>query len=128
MAVKLNIDAIERDHANLDVTEIVTWLDEHLGQRMTAYVSGIKDQKLVAKWASGKHKPHPDSEMRLRRAYYAARLIVEAYSDQTARAWLFGANTRLDDQAPASVLRTAAEVDDLFPIVPAARAFAAHAA
>ena len=34
-------------------------------------------------------------------------MISEAYDADTAKAWLFGTNTRLDDQAPIEVLRTA---------------------
>jgi hypothetical protein len=61
----------------------------------------------------------------LREGYQAARLLVSAYGDETAKAWFFGSNTRLDDQAPAYVLRHAKSWDEQRLIVPAARAFVA---
>jgi hypothetical protein len=42
--------------------------------------------------------------MRLREGYKAARLIVAAYGDDSAKAWFFGSTTRLGDEAPAYVL------------------------
>ena len=37
------------------------------------------------------------------------RMIVESFDEKTARAWLFGTNTRLDDEAPIDVLRHASD-------------------
>jgi hypothetical protein len=65
--------------------------------------------------------------MRLRYAYKVVRLLVEAYDASTAKAWLFGSNTRLNDEAPAYLLRRALTVADLRQLVPTARAFAGSA-
>lgn len=45
----------------------------------------------------------------LREGYKVVRMIVEAFDEKTAKAWLFGTNTRLDDDAPINVLRSATE-------------------
>ena len=65
--------------------------------------------------------------MRLREGYQAARLPGEASRPEAAKAWFFGCDTRLDDEAPASVLGRARAPDDLRHVVPAARAFAGAA-
>jgi hypothetical protein len=62
--------------------------------------------------------------MRLREAYTAAQLLLAAYGDEAAKAWFFGSNVELADQAPAYVLREADTWEDLRLVVPAARAFA----
>ncbi len=66
--------------------------------------------------------------MRARAAFQVARLLVDAYGERTARAWLLGSNSRLDDEAPAWLLRHAEDPGDLRMLVPVARAFAGSAA
>ena len=47
----------------------------------------------------------------------------------TAKSWFVGTNIRLDDRAPALVLREAIEPADAAAVIPAARSFvASHAA
>lgn len=41
--------------------------------------------------------------------------------EKTAKAWLFGTNTRLDDEAPVDVLRAAAELAQFAEVRAAAR-------
>lgn len=59
--------------------------------------------------------------------YTAARMLVESYGSGTARAWLLGSNSGLDDEAPAWLLRHAEEPGDVRFLVAAARAFAGKA-
>ena len=65
----------------------------------------------------------PEAQIRLREGYQATRLVVDAYGDETAKAWLFGSNAELGSQAPAYMLRQARNWEDLRSIVPAARTF-----
>jgi uncharacterized protein (DUF2384 family) len=48
-------------------------------------------------------------------------MLVDAYDDKTARAWLFGTNTRLDDRAPIEVLGAASDTAEFAMVVRAAR-------
>jgi hypothetical protein len=121
------VDAVERDRVTRPIAEVARHLQDHLGQKMTAYLAGLKDPKVVGQWAAARATPRPLAEMRLRCSYEAVRLIGTAHGDETVRAWLFGSNRRLDDEAPAYVLRHAQGVDDLRQIVPVARAFAGAA-
>lgn len=114
---------IEREAISTAIAEVAGLLQSQLGQQLTAYLSGVKDAKEVGAWARGRVAPRPLAQMRLRCAYQASRMLVEAYGTETARSWFFGTNTRLDDQAPAAVLRHAADPADLRLVLPAARAF-----
>jgi hypothetical protein len=61
---------------------------------------------------------------RLREGYKVVRMIVEPYDAKTAKAWLFGTNTRLDDNAPIELLRDARSTDEFIAVQRAARQFA----
>jgi hypothetical protein len=115
---------ISDEAALLPIQEIIAYLQEHLGQRMTAYIAGVKDPKMVARWIARHNQPRDESQMRMREGYQATRLLVDAYGDETAKAWLFGSNAELDSHAPAFLLRQARDWEDLRSIVPAARSFA----
>jgi hypothetical protein len=118
----------EREAATPDISRIALFLQSHLGQKVTAYLSGVDNAKAVRLWASGKAKPRVLSKTRLQVAYQAARLLTEAYDDETAKAWFFGCNTLLDDDAPAYVLRYGRTLDDLSLVLQAAHNFVAIAA
>jgi RES domain len=116
---------IEQETATLSTSELAGYLQQVLGQRMVAYVCGLKDPKMVGQWANGKvMTPRSPGDIRLRQAYEAVRLISDAYGPDTAKSWLFGSNTRLDNEAPAYLLRYANSFDAMHLIVPTARAFA----
>jgi hypothetical protein len=112
---------IEREATTLDISRIAGYLQAHLGQKVTAYLAGIDNAKTVGLWISGGAAPRDIPKTRLRYAYQAARLIIAAYGDETAKAWFFGSNTLLDDEAPAYVLRYGTTPDDLRLVIPAAR-------
>ena len=112
---------IEREAATLGIPTIAGYLHSHLGQKITAYLAGINTTKTVGMWISGAVMPRDLPKTRLRYAYQAARIVVEAYDDEIAKAWFFGSNTLLDDEAPAYVLRHGTTPDNLRLVVPAAR-------
>lgn len=119
------VERLERDSQISPVATIARFLARHLGQQATAYIAGLKNAASVAQWIDGDVEPKGQmARIRLRHAYTAARLITAAYDDSTTEAWFFGSNTRLDDEAPAWVLRHARSNDDLRMVVPAAKAFA----
>jgi hypothetical protein len=119
----LAAEHVSMEAARLPIPEIAAFMREHLGQRLTAYLSGLNDPKMVTRWIAGQSTPRDYAQRRLREGYQAARLVVSVYGDETAKAWFFGSNTRLDDEAPAYLLRHAKSWEDLRPIVPAARVF-----
>jgi len=114
---------VEHEATTQDISKIAEYLQEHLGQKITAYLSGVDHAKTVGLWITGSSEPRDMPKTRLRYAYQAARFLVEAYDDETARAWFFGSNTLLDDEAPAYVLRHGSTPDDLRLVIPAVRKF-----
>ncbi len=112
-----------RQESAPSLAEVAGYLQEHLGQKLTAFLSGVSDPKTVGRWASGKIEPPFAREVRLRPAYDAARLIVDQVGDETARAWFLGTSTFLDHTAPAVVLHDAKTPKECRHIVPAAISF-----
>jgi hypothetical protein len=85
-------------------------------------MAGLADAKQIGRYArNGGPQPHGATERRLREGYKVVRMLVDAYDDKTARAWLFGTNTRLDDRAPIEVLGAAIDTAEFAMVVRAAR-------
>lgn len=123
MALTLDPVEIEHEATRADIAEVARYLQDQLGQKLTAYLAGVKDPKMVGRWARGT-EPRDAPAMRLRAAFQATRMLAAAYGQRSAKAWFVGSNTMLDDEAPAWVLRCAQAPDDLRLLVPTARAFA----
>jgi hypothetical protein len=129
LTVALDPETIERETAILPIRSVAHYLQEALGQQVVAYLAGLRNPKTVGRWAAGKSVSRSAIvHMRLRYGYEATRLLTDAFGAETAPAWLFGSNTRLDDEAPAYLPRYAMTPEDVRLIVPAARAFAGAAA
>ena len=124
MAFVVDARGIEDEAARSSIQVVVATLRSALGQRPVAYLAGISDAKLVGQWALGRVTPRGEAQMRLREAFKVLLLIRSSYGDDTAQAWLFGCNSRLDDHAPASVLRHGRRPEDLELVAATARAFA----
>jgi hypothetical protein len=105
----------------LEVTALARSLQDVLGQRLVAGITGIGDIKAVGKWATGERAPHPDAERRLRHAFQVTQLLLQHESARTVRAWFVGMNPELDDRPPALVL-----ADQPERVLQAARVFLAH--
>ncbi len=103
--------------------EVARYLQENLGQKLTAFLTGVGDPKTVGRWASGKVRPPFQREVRLRSAYDAAQLIISQTGAETARAWFLGTSSYLDYTAPAVVLNEAETPEECRHIVPAAISF-----
>ncbi|HST38366.1 MAG TPA: hypothetical protein VLK58_02600 [Conexibacter sp.] len=118
-------ERLDRDAATLPIGEVAAYLQAQLGQRMTAFLAGLSDAKQIGRYATpGGPAPRSAVANRLRHGYKVVRMISDAYDASTAKAWLFGTNTRLDDEAPIEVLRTAADPEQFTAVVRAARQLA----
>ena len=133
MTLTLDPRIVEREAVTTGFPEVAGWLQEHLGQQLTAYLAGLRDAKVVGRGRRGS-PPRATAEVRIRTANTAAlpfvgrererRMLVDAFGVKTTRAWFLGSNSRLDDEAPAWLLRHAGDPGDVRFLVPAARAFA----
>jgi hypothetical protein len=124
----LTVSAAQRldDEATVTpIREIAAYLQDSVGQRVVAAIAGLADAKQIGRYArEGGPQPHGVTERRLREGYKVVRMLVDAYDAKTARAWLFGTNTRLDDQAPIEVLGCAVDTAEFASVLRAARQIA----
>lgn len=120
------VDQVERDATRLDASELARYLQDHLGQRIAAHLVGLGDARQIGRWIRAQHAPTAGGQYdrRLREGYKVVRMLVEGYDDTTAKAWLFGTNSRLDDEAPIEVLAAATATDEFRQVRRAARQFA----
>jgi hypothetical protein len=128
----LTIGAAQRlddEAATRSIREIAAYLQDAVGQRVTAAIAGLIDAKQIGRYArEDGPEPHGATERRLREGYKVVRMLIDAYDAKTARAWLFGTNTRLDDRAPIEVLGAAIETAEFAAVVRAARPLASFQA
>jgi hypothetical protein len=121
----LTVSAAQRlddEAATRSIRDIAAYLQETVGQRIAAAIAGLSDAKQIGRYAKeGGPHPHEITERRLREGYKVVRMLTDTYDEKTARAWLFGTNTRLDDNAPIEVLGAASETAEFAMVVRAAR-------
>ena len=114
--------ALEREATVRPLGELAAYLQEALGQRMAAHLAGLEHAKQIGRYARGAATPRNDLTVRrIREGYKIVRMLVDAYDATTAKAWLFGTNTRLDDRAPIEVLGAAIDTAEFAMVVRAAR-------
>jgi hypothetical protein len=115
-------ELLDREASTLPIGEVATFLQDRLGQRMTAFLGGLTDAKQIGRYARASGpEPRAAVAQRLRHGYKVVRIINETYDTDTAKAWLFGTNTRLDDHAPIELLRTAEKPEQFTAVIRAAR-------
>ena len=120
---------LDDEAATRSVREIAAYLQGAVGQRVAAAIAGLIDAKQIGRYArEDGPEPHGATERRLREGYKVVRMLIDAYDGKTARAWLFGTNTRLDDRAPIEVLGAATETAEFAAVVRAARQLASFQA
>jgi hypothetical protein len=110
-----------RKAVELNIADVVGYLQEVLGQKLVAHVAGVADPRTVARWAAGERAPRAEHEQRLRCAYQAFQLLLAEESPHTVRAWFLGLNPQLDDQSPVQCVREG----DFRDVLVAAKAFLA---
>lgn len=114
--------------ATLPIAQIAAYLQETLGQRVAAALAGLADVRQIGRYAAGSAEPRDTVARRLREGYKVVRMLTDAYDAKTAKAWLFGVNSRLDDRAPIELLGAADDTAALAAVVRAARQLAASQA
>jgi hypothetical protein len=101
-------DAVSTAHRTTvesTAADMAAFLQDALGQKLVAHMTGVEDPKAVGRWAANKHQPRAENEARLRAAYQVFRLLSTQESPHTVRAWFVGLNPQLDDESPATAIR-----------------------
>jgi plasmid stabilization system protein ParE len=120
---------LDDEAATRPIRELAAYLQETIGQRPAAALAGLSDARQIGRYAKPDGpEPRETVERRLREGFKVVRMLVDAYDASTARAWLFGTNSRLDDQAPVEVLGAATTTADFAAVVRAARQVASFQA
>jgi hypothetical protein len=115
------------ESVRLTTPELVERLRDLLGAKLVAYLGSVVETRAVRQWADADDGRTPSTDVvnRLRMAYRIAALLREKDSAAVVQTWFQGMNPRLDDVAPARLLREG-DLDQVGPeVLAAARAFAA---
>src|ERR1700728_1468160 len=89
-------EQLAHDASAEPIATIAAFLQDTIGQRMTAYLAGLNDVKQIGRYRKpGGPTPTAQVELRLREGYKVVRMIRDCYDAETAKAWLFGTNSRL---------------------------------
>lgn len=91
--------AARREALSLACPEIVRRLTEIAGRKLTAYIAGVKDARVLDRWINGT-EPHGNVEERLRFTYQVVRTLSQHDSPRIVQAWLTGVNPELGDRVP----------------------------
>jgi hypothetical protein len=86
-------------------SEIVAEVAEILGKKLTAYIGGVKDTRVIQRWMQGGVDPYRDAEPRIRLAFQIAKTLSEHDSARVVQAWFTGLNPELQDRTPIRLLR-----------------------
>lgn len=115
------------DSVRFEVSDLVAALRDLLGARLVAYIGSVKETRAVRQWADPEDSRTPSADVvsRLRLAYRIAALLSEKDSPGVVQAWFQGMNPRLDDVAPARLLRDGDLAQHGPTVLAAARAFVA---
>jgi hypothetical protein len=103
--VRARAQEAHRKAVTVSASEIAKFLQDALGQKLTAHIARVADPKTVGAWASGDQAPRDTSEQRLRAAFQVFHLLQEQDSSYVVRAWFIGMNPQLENEAPAEALR-----------------------
>jgi uncharacterized protein (DUF2384 family) len=89
---------------NQRIDHLAEWLEVTLGPRLVAYAVGVSPAD-VCRYASGDEEPTEAVAHRLRDLYTATWFIASTDGPGSAHDWLTLPNPKLDDRAPAELLR-----------------------
>jgi hypothetical protein len=103
--------------------DVVRELVDVLGAPNVALIGGVSKTSLVADWLKGTRPKSDDRAMRVRLALRLARIVRSRFACESVQAWFWGANRRLDDEAPIAVLSDQPFRDIQRPLLGAAREF-----
>jgi len=97
--------AAHRRSIQAPFSDIVRELAEILGKKLTAYIAGVKDTRVIERWTNDGVEPYKDADRRIRLAYQMAKTLNEHDSGRVVQAWFMGLNPELQDRAPVRLLR-----------------------
>ena len=117
--------AAHRRSVQAPFADIVEELAGILGKKLTAYIGGVKDTRVVERWIHNNVEPYKDADRRIRLAYHIAKTLSEHDPARVVQAWFIGLNPELQDRTPIRLLKQG-DLDKVGPeLLNAMRAFLA---
>ena len=117
--------AANRRAVQAPFSEIVAELTQILGKKLTAYIGGVKDTRVIERWMHGGVEPYGDAVQRVKLAYQIAKTLSEHDHARVVQAWFTGLNPELQDRTPIRLIREE-DVEKVGPeLLNAMRAFLA---
>ena len=117
--------AAHRRAVQATFSEIVAEVAAILGKKLTAYIGGVKDTRVIERWMQGGVDPYKDADQRIRLAFQIAKTLSDHDSPRVVQAWFTGLNPELQDRVPIRLLREG-DLETVGPeILGAVRAFVA---
>ena len=113
-----------RESLNRDFSDIVRYLADSIGYKLTAYIAHRRHTERVQAWIDGKDS-YGDVEARLRLAFRVVKLLRSRDSAAVVAAWLQGLNPELDERVPIAMLRDGMPQAEGKEVLAAARAYVA---
>ena len=117
--VKNRAREAHRQSVEFTIGDIARFLQDTLGQSLTAHMAGVSNPKNVSLWAKAETTPRAKAEQRLRTAFQVFHMLQEEETPHTVRAWFIGLNPQLDEESPADAIRN----DRLKDVLVAAKAY-----
>lgn len=89
------------------IDHLAEWLEVTLGPKLTAYAVGVTPSE-ICRYAHGDEEPGAEIARRLRHLYTATWFIASTDGPGSAHDWLTLPNPKLENRAPAELLRAGA--------------------
>ena len=86
------------------IDHLAEWLEVTLGPRLVAYAVGVSTGE-ITRYAHGEDVPGIETERRIRNLYRATWFVASNDGPGSAHDWLCESNPKLEDRAPAELLR-----------------------
>jgi hypothetical protein len=87
-----------------DFSDMVSYLDEIMGPRLTAVIAGVDDPQVVTAWVMKQATASPEVRERIRNAVDTASILMRVESPEGVQSWFMGTNQYLDGRSPALLL------------------------
>lgn len=105
-----------------DVATAARTCQEAVGQRLTAWIVGVRDPKAVGRWIAGTSVQQDEVVRRLLALAYVVQILSMRHADDSnwMRSWLLSPNPGLDDSSAAEWIR---DQDSATPVIRVARSY-----
>ena len=84
--------------------QLVTELQELLGQKLVAFAVGDRHPKTIGRYARGEREPEAMTLGRLVDLYTVVGILRSGMRDHAIKAWMMGTNPRLEGRAPIEAM------------------------